>query len=449
MRWLIVFLFTGSGPAIAAPSQYTFAKEMTKYACTRGLRSIPYLIISNIELQTTSVLHLCHIVAAQRASAQLLNALPPGKTSSIPESAGASRSLIWQPHVELPVKAKRLLEVVESLREIKEKPQLESNPDDEAAEEEDEDTTRKNETKLKLERTRLLKRVRIEAIKKDGVQANQVALAALKMGLLARILLLDEKDRPVWAPEPVQDTEPAAEELGLDNSVLEQEEEQAQMQEHLDEESFAELPPSPEQVHAEPQNPVEPAFVTGPFHPSAALFDTEFPALKPVTPKLEPRTLHELSQALNADTSLSSANGTTEHEDRIDIKEDSPDSKASGTDASTNGTEAKTNDADSKANGTGHTRPSGGKGHPRGNGPQKEKKKSWLFGFKAEDWAVILSNLVGAEAILDEQQQNRILHYASDWDSLAYEMSIQGAEECQQVWKYLDTVDCFSYSTLP
>lgn len=74
--------------------------------------------------------------------------------------------------------------------------------------------------------------------------------------------------------------------------------------------------------------------------------------------------------------------------------------------------------------------------------PRKEK---WRFGLPMEIWRRIIANSVGAEGILDREQQLQIMSYATNWNSLAQEMSVKGAADHQQIWKILDSVDCFTY----
>lgn len=57
----------------------------------------------------------------------------------------------------------------------------------------------------------------------------------------------------------------------------------------------------------------------------------------------------------------------------------------------------------------------------------------------------IIARRAGAEGILSLAQQERLVKYATDWNSIAAEMRAQGAEEHQQIWKILDSVNCFIY----
>lgn len=59
----------------------------------------------------------------------------------------------------------------------------------------------------------------------------------------------------------------------------------------------------------------------------------------------------------------------------------------------------------------------------------------------------IIARRAGAEGILSLAQQERLVKYATDWNSIAAEMRAQGAEEHQQIWKILDSVNCFIYSS--
>ncbi|KAL4808257.1 hypothetical protein BDV18DRAFT_158366 [Aspergillus unguis] len=420
--------------------------KLRKYACTRGLRSIAYLVLSNIELTNTSVGHLNRMVATQRASKKLLAYLPPVKSSNVPEAAEANKSIIWKPNNTLNIRATSLLQITESIREIQEKaqakfvsvdkvageaPDREENDDDSSSEEEEEDEEiiQKRRAHLFLAHTRLLKRVRIEALKEEGIGANQIALTALKMGLLARFLLLEDKDRAKEETDsnedetlPSEDSEP--EESMFANQEDEQGEEFEQAQEDEVNELNIEEPASPEQSHVTPGAYYHPV-VTGPFHPSADRFDLEFPALKAIRPKPEPKM--EPCQ-------------TKTEEDKTSEKSTLASNTEPGTDSDDD------REANKNGNGTSITR-SSGKGTTRG-GNGKEKKNSWRFGLGIENWCSIIAHLVGAHGVLDLEQQMRIVYYASDWDALAYELTIQGAEDSQQIWKYLDTVDCFTYTPL-
>ncbi|KAI9367392.1 hypothetical protein BJX61DRAFT_551484 [Aspergillus egyptiacus] len=365
----------------AVPSKSFTVVDLKKYACTRGLRSIPYLIISDIAITNISAIHLSHMLATQRASEYLLTYLPPGKASAIPEFAKSATSVICNPNDTLQPFAKRLLEVTEEYAQFNAKAQADS--DDENSD--DEDKKREVQRKLGLEFTRLTKRVRIESLKQEGVHATDIGFIALKMLVMARALLLEDRDRPV--EEPVEEPdEDEAEAERTEGSEIEQE---AEPEPQVD--------ASPTTFFDVPRYTFADTFTLGPFHPEAARFAELFPSLPPVqekaivqekqTPEAEPKPSPETSPSQSV-------------------------------------------------------RPSG-KGSSRA---QKAHKSEWRFGLPFEIWRRIIADAVGANGILDHDQQARILHYASDWRAVAYELTIKGAEDHQQIWKFLETVGCFTYT---
>ncbi|KAL4912539.1 hypothetical protein BDW62DRAFT_216262 [Aspergillus aurantiobrunneus] len=400
----------GTSSTATAPSRSFTFNDLKKYACTRGLRSVPYLTLSNLDLKNGSAVHLSRMLATQRPSEQLLTYLPPGKASAIPESAQDGKSIIWQPNEGLAVFANRLLDVTESIREFQSKAQEDSDGEHST----DEDAKRKLQSKMALEFTRLTKRVRIESLKQEGVHASDIAIIALKMMVVSRALLLEDKDRPREEAAPVEP--PTAEEQEKQGEQDEEEREKEQEEEE-EEWPIAEQSPSPVEYHAEPQYTFAPSFPAGPFQPGAVLFDEEFPALQParqeqIPPRVatpEPEPEPETKEPVNSNPSI--------------IPSSSPNHRSPGT-----------------------TRPSGGKGIMRG---QKARKSSWRFGLPFESWRRIIADALGADGILDQEQQARIMYYASDWDAVAYELTIKGAEDHQQIWKFLETVRCCTYTPLP
>ncbi|KAL2869849.1 uncharacterized protein BJX67DRAFT_347102 [Aspergillus lucknowensis] len=365
-----------STPATASKN-ITLA-DLKKYTCTRGLRSIPYFILSDIALTTRSAIHLSHMIAIQKASEHLITFLPPGKASAIPEAAQNDKSLIWQPNDELATFAKRLLEVTESIREFKSKAESDSE-----AFTNSEDAQRKLQSKLVIEYTRLTKRVRIETMKLEGVHSSDIAITALKMMVVSRALLLEDKDRPI-EELPEDETE---------NSSVETAEEEEQPTRNSSPVGY-----QPQTFFTFPDS-----FSLGPFHPDGATFDEEFPALQ---------TAHESKSptkrgVLGVKGSLESSSGPSQP-----IRS--------------------------------------GKGIPRNSSvAQKARKQEWRFSLPFELWRRIIAGALDADGILDHDQQTRIIRYASDWDAVAYELTIKGAEDHQQIWKFLETVGCFTYTPLP
>ncbi|KAL4776525.1 hypothetical protein BDW60DRAFT_213907 [Aspergillus nidulans var. acristatus] len=420
-------------PTAVIPSKNISFADLKKYACTRGLRSVPYFILSNLELRTSSAVHLSRMLATQRASEQLLTFLPPAKASAIPESAEEGKSIIWQPNDGLGATAKRLLDVTESILAQKTKAQAQEGSDGGdntyergEASETDEDTKRKVQSKLALEFTRLTKRVRLEALKQEGVSASNIAITALQMMVVSRALLLEDRDRVIEIPK----TQPAEAPANTEGPAFEEQQEELQEQEYvLEEEPSVEQPLSPVEYLPEPQYTFSQSFATGPFHPGAKLFDEEFPALQPIRHKLPPLLTKPATPEPDVEGPVAPSVIT------------GPSSSPGYPASSENGTKANSGSV------TFHSTRSG-KGNSRCSVAQKARKSFWRFNLPTEIWQRIIADAVGADGILDQEQQQRIMQYAADWDAVAYELTIKGAEDHQQIWKFLQTVGCFTYSPL-
>ncbi|KAL2813051.1 hypothetical protein BDW59DRAFT_167645 [Aspergillus cavernicola] len=369
---------SGASTAVSASKSIT-TNDLRKYACTRGLRSIPYFILSDISIKNSSAVHLSRMLATQRASKYLLGYLPPGKSSAIPGSAEDGKSLLWQPNEGLVQYAQRLLDVTEQISEVKAKAQAESDNEDAN---DDEESQRKLQSKLALEYTRLTKRVRIESLKQEGVHASDIAITALKMFVLSRALLLEDEDRPV-------DYDP----FDGDTFLLEDftPEELAQQN---DEPSFH---ISSAEFLNDPRYTFVSTFPPGPFHPEAAMFNEEFPALEAARQKKASKSVAFESENEFIHPQLQPGR-------------------------------------------------SSGKGMYRPSLVHKKRKLSWRYDLPFEAWRKIIAYAVGADGILDKEQHERIIHYATDWDAIEYELTIKGAEDHQQIWKFLETVRCFTYT---
>ncbi|KAL2809894.1 hypothetical protein BJX63DRAFT_445046 [Aspergillus granulosus] len=365
----------GNSQTTAVVSKSIPASNLKKFACTRGLRAIPYLVLSNIDLRMSSAIHFSHVLAIQRSAEQLLKFLPPGKASAIPESAQSDKCIIWQPNEGLPAFAKRLLEVTEFIREIKSKVESEMEVCGD-----DEGTQRRMQSRMMLEYTRLKKRVRLESLKLGCASCSNIVTTAVKMMVLSRTLLLEDKDRPV-EEESEKDTEVEEKPIIYPDSNV--------------------YPPNTSSSFESP-------FPVGPFDRASAMFEENFPALM----KSTPRQLHP-------------------------IKEE---------------TEQELKDSEELAEPSTFARPNpnqpirSGKGYSRSN---KGRKREWRFGLSFDIWRGIIADVVGADGVLDMEQQTRIIYYASDWKAVAYELTIKGVENHQQVWKFLETVGCFTYTPLP
>ncbi|KAF4169377.1 hypothetical protein CNMCM6936_008069 [Aspergillus lentulus] len=365
----------GSSHATCATKKLTYA-ELKRYACTRGLRSIPFLIISNTNLTSSCAVHLSSMLSMHRSPEQLLAFLPSGKCPILPEAAEQCKGIVWLPNDGLGPNECKLLDKAELVREYK------SNDDtakDELSEDDDQNAAqRKLQKKLDIEHARLAKRVCNEALKKEGVHSNDIWRVALKMMTVSRALLLNDKDRTVEAP--------SEEELSGVDEIVETVEEGEETVEQ-----------SPEYVF-EKYELFEPIAV-GPFHPGAKHFEVNFPSLQQVQ----------------------QTNGHDKDVQFRETKESTPPSQAA--------------------------RSGKGKSHPS-SVPRSSRKREWRFGLPFAFWRQVIADAVGADGILSHQQQVRIMTYAADWNAVSYELTIKGAEDHQQIWKFLETVKCITYSSL-
>ncbi|KAJ9239386.1 hypothetical protein DTO271D3_5765 [Paecilomyces variotii] len=363
------------------------------YACTRGLRSIPYLILSDISMTNASAVHLSTMLSIHRPAEHLLSYLPGGKALVLPDTATHCKGIIWLPNKDLGPLGHKLLDMAERFRDMA----SDIDSDEEYAEEYntpskitgyDEPLTtdspsyddgirrqRQMRNKMSIEYSRLAKRVRIEVLQAEGVHSADIWSVTLKMMVICRALLLDDKDRHADASTgDGHQPEKQSEEKGKGTLEI-----------------------------REPAASVTAAdIVRGRYTSHSNDFASEFPAL----PTSKPNSTVETPKRSRND------------------RHSTPPSQNQATHASTP-----------------HVRNSPAVSSSSG-------KVSWRFGLPIEVWRMIISEAVGANGILDREQQLRVMRYASDWNALAYELTITGAAEHQQIWKFIDTVNCFTYNPL-
>lgn len=429
------------------PLAHTHA-ELKKFACTRGLRSIPYLILTNVSMTSHSVIQLIPMLDIQRAPESLLNFLPVlGKATVLPESAASCKSIIWRPNDKLAPHVLRMIEVAEALQHLREsKVETEfeaadqgddnnnfaeaSDASSETSQDIDSATQQKLQSKLRTEFTRVCKRVRLEVIRADGMHSSTIWSTALRMMLVSRALLLEDRDRPIDCEE---------------NDILERmpiprPTEGRVVSFPMDPDSDDSSSGEPTYYHVEnaapyqirrAQPPTSAPLISflpvrrnnlsiseasavnttdqhsrsassGPFHPSAVSFDLQFPNLPSTAPGPPPALRIPFGD-------LSDTNQTTR---RVP-----PPSQPAAT-------------------------------ATRRRAVRDPGKQEWRYDMPFKVWRRIIAEAVGADGILDLEQQTRIMHYASDWDVVAYGVQIKGTEVHQQLWKFLESVGCFTYSSL-
>lgn len=398
----------GRSTATQAISKSSTQADLKRYACTRGLRSIPYFIVSGVCTSNADAIHLSSMLSLQRSPEQLLAFLPSGKTITLPETAAQCKGIIWLPSNDLDMVACKMVEMGEAIRLLSSDDsevvdQLSSNEDGQSyTTGNDAASQRKLQKKLDVEFSRLAKRVRLECLKVTGVHRIQLWSTALKMMIVCRSLLLEDRDRAVDTPS--EDSQPEEEAVAEIPRV-----ELSNGQEH----EQAEHDPAND-GHKHEQKPEHYRFMENimmnSFYPSSGAFEAEWPAI------------HELKDRENGVSDVSEDSPVEERSSEERTSEDTP---AAGLQAPT----------------AHHSR-----GARTSSTPSAGPKRSWLFGLPLELWRQIIADAVGAEGILSREQQTQIMRYAADWDVLAYKLTIQGVEDYQQIWKFLETVNCFTYS---
>jgi hypothetical protein len=365
----------------------------------------------------SGAVHLASMLTIQRTPEQLLEFLPGGKSLILPDTANC-KSIIWFPNDNLPPIAAELLEKAQAMNENK--AHIYSDDEDLDNSQEFADATSQAHTaptykidtitqrELQNERntkyTRLTKRVRMEALHDEGVRDTDLWITTLRMMNISRILLWDSNDTNM-------DTTPEKEQ-----GQQEDEEMDKPMPATVSAEEIAHHPETPEAPSTpeplvdiqviEPEPESEPAPV-GPFHPGTETFETNFPILhSSLTARIESAMIKAAKEAAKNGPYLSPS----------PIQ---PPRSVKGNTRTTTGPRA-----------------------------LRKEKEIWRLGVPLEIWRMIIASAVGADGILDLEQQTQIMRYATDWKTLKDEMDITGLEDHQQIWRILEKNSCFIYSPL-
>ncbi|KAE8409452.1 hypothetical protein BDV37DRAFT_77074 [Aspergillus pseudonomiae] len=413
-----------SGQPKSNPLKGTAPDDLKRFSCTRGLRSIAYLILSNVYMAKSGTVHLASMLSMQRTSEQLMKFLPGGKSLVLPETAH-NKSIVWLPNDTIPQIASEFLEKAEVINEIK----VHIDSDSELSNDDSDqglvstitemnaepnhkiDTAAQRELQNKKNTAyvRLTKRVRMEALHDEGVRGTDLWITALRMMNVSRILLWQGKDSIAGSPHKEQDQQGEEEDDDDDDrdnpspSAVHIED-IAQRFEKLEATDSPESPSSPVEIHV-----TEPDCM-GPFYPGTDSFNANFPILH---------------SSITTAESVETAFTRSDEEEHIVTARNklspSPQPARSG---------------------KGSTRATSGSRVPR------KEKETWRFGFTLEIWRRIIAGAVGAEGILDLEQQAQIMRYATDRKTLKDEMGITGLEDHQQIWRILEKNNCFVYSPL-
>lgn len=376
--------------------------EAKRFACTRGLRSVPYLIFINVGLTNACAFHLSVILLAHRLPEALLTFLPHGKpvAPAQGEYDDQCQGVIYLPNGKLERHGRRLIELAETNRQkVIETESADSDSDGSLNQETTPGTaipghysphanwgrergTKRREMRKQhqtnLERSKKL--LLLDVLKADGVHSVELWSVAFKMMVVSRALLLKNESRPGKESTEISEEGKALKEIpaaeGSKGPIL------------------SKVPPG----YFEKSNPPQL------FTPGWDDFEINFPAIQksapvpsaPAKPTVDPCTPETTSR-----------HGKKKSYSNI------------------------------------HSRSA-----PAGPSTTSTRELS-RFGLPMEIWRVIIADAVGANGILSKEQQMTVMRYASDWNALEQEISVQGAAENQQIWKILETVGCLAYTSMP
>lgn len=335
-------------------------------------------------------IHLASILSIHRSPEQLLAFLPSGKALNLPDIVGQCRGIIWLPNRDLGPLAQKLLEMTEMFRDWK----SDTESDDELAEE-DRSPSKAAGNPLAgqspLNKADITKQRQVR--KKLDIEyarlTKRVRIDVLKVegvhsaDIWSTALKMMVTCRALLLEDKDRLVDVAAE----GEETMQQEQQPEEPEENIDPEI-----PLPHQIPA--------AAPVGPFHPSTEDFAVNFPTI----------------QAASA-TMMTPTRAAKKEAETI-----TPPSQTQTTRS--------------------------GKGHPRQTPAVSAppKKETWRFGLPMELWRRIIAEALGADGILNREQQLHIMRYASDWNALAHELTIKGAADHQQIWKILDSINCFTYN---
>ncbi|XRM40774.1 hypothetical protein ABZX51_004083 [Aspergillus tubingensis] len=366
------------------------------------------------------------MLRAQHTPEHLLKFLPQGKSVTLPQTASLCKSIIWRPTNDLPPYTVRLLEVAESLRDVVSDTEAEGqsiNDENDGKEyasrgrnkgqDHDEKPANQVGNDLKTEYARLCKRVQLEAIKIEGVHSSTLWSTALKMMLISRTILLDDDNRPR------SDSKVGGADVENNVRVDEGEKEAESIQ---GDDSSSDGPNYAHVEFVEPRNRTRVRFV----EPNTGAYSCPGEDIAHIGPPVTNTAPEGAGQRAGPSYSRYEAF----------VSEFPTPQEAYEPSASMNAAVAtevmQIPSAASSSSGT------------RSRNPDEDRVLRFDVPLKV--WRRTIAYVVGANGLLDNEQQNCILKYAASWEALEHAQTFQGAEEHQQIWKLLQTLDCFNYS---
>lgn len=460
------------------------SSDLKHYACKRGLRSVPFIIVTDISMTAGAAVHLASMVLVHKYPDTLLDYLPGGKVPILPIPDGRDNGLVYLPNDGMGEFGQRLLQSAETLRRFA----TATDPDEnelyrgEKLREFEDDSPmdlleqRRKHAKLTTDYTRIAKRVRLHALLKEGVEASDIWHAAFKMITYTRTLLMNATlgfgEQIEWKEDEDED-EPSSAAKAPDQSS--DQAANASASNGVANVAGQDMQPHPLAApHAHPSvsyaadglthrsatdvrgvsyggfndqygvqwsgyggqrvmtmadlvcykmvhehNICHHPVVSGPFfHPGAAEFERDFPALP-----LPQQSSDELANDEDEMSAMASKKSKGKKKPR---QRKSNSNNASDAPEPTH----KPSCPFSKTQGS----------------EQHQNVLSCMCPSSFDANRSMVAFAADADGILTTAQQSTILRYATDWQSIEAERKAQGAEEYQQIWKLIDSVGCFTYS---
>lgn len=154
------------------------------YATTRGLRSVPYIVLSNSDMTETGALHLSYILEVHHVPERLLTRVPHAKAGAPAQQLlsfdeSPCRGIIYHPNPLLGSAGHKVLELAEVMRDR----QLDYAGDD-----------------LGNELDRARSRIQGTTLQRAGPQSNDLWRAAFKMLSLGREIRPQTRNEPPPRP---------------------------------------------------------------------------------------------------------------------------------------------------------------------------------------------------------------------------------------------------------
>lgn len=179
----------------------------------------------------------------------------------------------------------------------------------------------------------------------------------------------------------------------------------------------------------------------GPFQPGAVAFEANFPVLGKLSEK-------ELAAQQAKETLVTPSQPKRRQRQRKSQSNNNAQGQSTTAQRQSNGhspqSQASPHDpGKSQTNGISPNDPGKTNGHQK-----KREVQNWFAELPLHLTRRIIAYTAGANGVLSQTQQEGTMRYALDWKSVAAELRAQGAEEHQQIWKLVDAVECFTYSSL-